>query len=426
MPAAPLKLNYRAVGDLVPCARNARTHSDGQVAQIAGSICEFGFTNPVLVDERGGIIAGHGRVLAARKLGMAEVPTITLAGLTEAQRRAYVLADNQLALNAGWDEEMLAVELGDLKVEGFDLGLIGFSDADLASLLGSGGTIGLTDPDEVPELAEDAVSVLGDVWLLGSHRLACGDSTIVDVVGKVLAGGAADCMWTDPPYGVSYVGKTKKALTIQNDGSEGLDALIQGAFAAALTALKPGAAIYCAHPPGERSLVFYNRFAEFFIFRQGLVWNKGQMVLGHSDYHYSHEPIIFGYTRGGTGRRGRGGDGWFGDNAQTSVFDVKKPPKNTDHPTSKPVELIDRCLLNSTAPGHTVFEPFSGSGSTLIACEKTTRNCRAIELDPRYVDVAIRRWQDYTGKAATLEGDGRTFEEFKAAAHETPRRTPAI
>jgi DNA modification methylase len=235
--------------------------------------------------------------------------------------------------------------------------------------------------------------------LLGQHRLLCGDSTEAADVERLMGGGLADCMWTDPPYGVDYVGKTADALTIKNDGPSDIEAVVSRAFALAAAALEPGAPVYCAHPAGAQGLLFAGLFDEAFSFRQGLVWNKGQMVLGHSDYHYSHEPILYGYTVG-PGRRGRGGEGWYGDNSQTSVIDVPKPLASSEHPTSKPVELIERCLRNSTPAGAAVLDLFAGSGSTLIACENLCRRCYAMEIDPGYCDCIVDRFERHTGQTA--------------------------
>jgi DNA modification methylase len=270
----------------------------------------------------------------------------------------------------------------------------------LAELIGSLQTLENagrdTEPGEPPAVP---VAKPGDLIVLGEHRLLCGDSTVASDVERLMDGGVADCMWTDPPYGVDYVGKTADALTIKNDRQGTIEALVAGAFASAVAALDQGAAVYCAHPAGVQGLIFARLFDHAFCLRQGLVWNKGQMVLGHSDYHYSHEPILYGYTPG-PGRRGRGGEGWYGDNSQTSVIDVPKPSASTEHPTSKPVELIEHCLRNSTPMGGGVLDLFAGSGPTLIACENLARRCYAMELDPGYCDVIVERWERHTGQTA--------------------------
>ena len=410
-PAAPvLKIEYRPIESLVAYDRNPRTHSDTQVAQIAASIRAFGWTNPVLVDGQNGIIAGHGRVLAAILLEMTEVPAIELAGLTEEQKRAYVIADNQLALNAGWDEDLLALELGALRDLQFDTDLLGFSERDFQQLLNrleqQGGN---GDPDGIPDPPEEPVTRPGDVWLLGEHRVLCGDSTDHHDVKIVMNGEEAACLWTDPPYGVSYVGGTERKLTIKNDDRDGLEGLLGGAFAAIDPLLVSGAAIYIAHPAGPNALVFVERFvAQGWTLRQGLVWKKDRIVVGHSDYHYGHEPILYGLKPGYAGRRGRGAAGWYGGNACSSVFEIPSPVRNEDHPTAKPVALVAAMITNSSRTGEVVFDGFLGSGSTLIACEQTGRRCFGVELDPRYVDVVVKRWEQFTGKTAELVAGAAT------------------
>lgn len=256
----------------------------------------------------------------------------------------------------------------------------------------------LGDPDAIPEPPKQPISVLGDVWHLGPHRLLCGDSTDMSAVEAMLAGDRCDTMWTDPPYGVGYVGKTKDALTIQNDsGPGGLAELLAGAWAVATAALKLGAPLYIAHPDTFRNLFEQAMRDAGWLFRQNLIWVKNTLVLGRSDYHYRHEPILYGFTDGGDGRLGRGGERWHGDDAQTTVFEVDKPARNGEHPTMKPVELIVRMLNNSCPPGGLVYEPFGGSGSTLVAAHTTGRAARVVELDPRYADVICHRYQQLTG-----------------------------
>jgi DNA modification methylase len=391
---------------LTPYARNSRTHSDEQVAQLAASIREWGWTTPVLVDEDGGIIAGHGRVLAARQLGMVEVPVVVARGWSDAKRRAYVIADNKLALNAGWDAELLALELGELGELGFDLDLTGFSDEELDGLTPAEESAALTDPDDVPETPATPRSVLGDVWLLGKHRVMCGDSTSVDAIGALMAGAVADLVWTDPPYGVAYVGKTKDALTIENDdlNDAELTDFIRASLGAAFAACKDGAAWYVAAPPGPLFYCFGTVLKDLGVWRHTLNWIKSAFVLGRSDYHYQHEPIFYGWKPGAAHT-------WAGDRKQSSTLHFDKPSRNGEHPTMKPVELVEYCIGNSSARGDMVLEPFGGSGTTLIACEKTGRIARLMELDPRYVDVIVKRWQDYTGKKAMREADGVAFDE---------------
>ena len=294
------KVEQWAIERLTPYARNSRTHSDAQVAQLAASIREWGWTTPVLVDDAGGIIAGHGRVLAARQLGMATVPVVVAEGWSDAKKRAYVIADNKLALNAEWDFELLALELGELGELGFDLDLTGFGADEIAALTPEVLPEGKTDPDEVPEVPPTPRSVLGDVWLLGKHRVMCGDSTSIDAVEALMAGGKADCVWTDPPYGVAYVGKTADALTIENDNLDdaGLTDFLRASLGAAFAACKDGAAWYVAAPPGPLFHCFGTVLKDLDVWRHTLAWVKSTFVLGRSDYHYQHEPIFYGWKPG--------------------------------------------------------------------------------------------------------------------------------
>ena len=391
-----------AVAELVPYARNARTHSEAQVAQIAASIREFGFTNPILVDGEHGVIAGHGRLLAARQLGMAEVPVIELAHLTPAQKRAYVLADNRLALSAGWDEKMLRIELGDLLAEGFDLSLTGFDDSELATLL-TEPTGGLTDPDDIPEPPAEPASRAGDVWLLGRHRLVCGDATDPATVAKALAGVRPHLMVCDPPYGVEYdpawrnragLSTTQRTGTVEND---------HRADWREAWALFPGDVAYVWHGALHATTVADSLTACGFEIRAQILWAKDRLVLGRGHYHWQHEPCW--YAVRGTGH-------WHGDRKQTTLWQIsgRDQDAETIHGTQKPVECMRRPILNNSSPGQAVYEPFSGSGTTLIAAESTGRTCHAIELSPAYVDVAVLRWQAFTGEAARLEGDGGTYQ----------------
>ena len=409
-----IQIERVAIAALIPYVRNSRTHSDAQVAQIAASIREFGFTNPVLLDEANGIIAGHGRVLAARKLGMQDVPAIRLAHLTEAQKRAYVIADNKLALNAGWDEELLRLELKDLQDLNFDVALTGFSTEELDALMAPPGTEGLTDPDAVPEAPEHPVSVPGDVWLLGRHRLACGDCTDPLVVEKALAGVKPHLMVTDPPYGVEYdpawrakagVNKSKGKLgkVMNDDKADWREAW----------ALFPGEVAYVWHAGLFARDVQESLEACDFQVRSQIIWAKDRFALSRGHYHWQHEPCW--YAVKGTGH-------WAGDRSQSTLWSIKaREDGGVGHGTQKPVECMKRPIENNSSPGQAVYEPFSGSGTTIIAAEITGRACHAIELNAAYVDVAIKRWQEFTGQAATLEGDGRSFtdvatERCKAAA----------
>lgn len=412
----PKELNQSPTASLVPYARNARTHSDEQVGQIAASIREFGFTNPVLIDANGEIIAGHGRVLAANLLGLAFVPTITLGHLSDAQKRAYVLADNKLALNAGWDEKLLAEEIAALSDMDFDLSLTGFDDKEISSLmslLDVGHDHDDGQDDDAPEVQPLPVTQRGDVWLMGKHRLMCGDSTCAVDMAKLVADQQVDMWLTDPPYNVDYEGKTKGALKIQNDsmGREQFRQFLRGACQAASDVMKPGSVFYIWHADSEG----YNfRGAAQDVgwdVRQCLIWKKSSMVLGRQDYHWIHEPCLYGWKSGA-------GHLWASDRKQTTVLEFDRPHRNGEHPTMKPVALFEYLLLNNTKGGDLVLDSFGGSGTTLIAAEKNGRHARLMELDPRYCDVIVRRWEEYTGQSAVLESTGQSFahvEEVRSA-----------
>lgn len=382
---------------LLPYARNARTHTDDQIAQVAASIVEFGWTSPILIGSDGVIIAGHARLAAARRLQMTEVPVIVLDHLTPAQRRALVLADNKLALNSGWNEEMLRVELEALQEDGFALELTGFSDEELEALLEEpeSGAAGLTDENAVPEQPAEPVTKPGDVWILGDHRLLCGDATSMTDVEKVLAGGLADMVFCDPPYGVNYEGKTAKKLKIANDALGGkFYEFLRDACANMLAASK-GAVYICMSSSELHTLyqAFTDAGGHWSTF---VIWAKHHFTLGRSDYQRQYEPILYGWRKGSE-------HFWCGDRDQGDVWFIKRPARNDLHPTIKPVELIERALRNSSKSRDTILDPFGGSGTTLIACEKTGRQARLIELDPRYCDVTVRRWQEFTGREARLE-----------------------
>lgn len=408
----PLQIVYAELDTLIPYARNSRTHSDEQVAQIAASIREFGFTNPILVDAEGGIIAGHGRVLAARKLGMAKVPTICLGDLSETQRRAYVIADNKLALNSGWDDEMLRVEFAQLQNEGFDLSLIGFDEDELAALMNGPTEIepGLTDEDAVPEVGPKPVTKPGDVWLMGKHRLMCGDSTSIESLEALCSGQLVDMWLTDPPYNVAYEGKTKEALTIKNDAmADGeFRQFLRDAYVAADSVMKPGSVFYIWHADSEGYNFRGAAYDAGWKVRQCLIWKKQKLVMGRQDYHWKHEPCLYGWKEGA-------GHLWAADRKQTTILEFDRPSRNGEHPTMKPVALFEYQLLNNTKGGDSVLDSFGGSGTTLIAAEKNGRVARLMELDPKYCDVIVKRWQEYTGKQATLQATGETFAELAPA-----------
>ena len=393
----PKKIEILPAADLVPYARNSRTHDDAQIAQIAASIKEFGFTNPILIDEDNGIIAGHGRLSAARKLGIDEVPCLRLGHLTDAQKRAYVIADNRLALNAGWDEEMLKVEFAELGDLGFDLELTGFDAKEIDVFLADPLEAGLTDDDAVPEVPEEPTTKLGDVWQLGRHRLMCGDSTSIDALERLCEGHLVDLWLTDPPYNVAYEGKTKDALTIQNDAMSDDDfrAFLRDSYVAADAVMKPGAVFYIWHADSEGYNFRGAAQDAGWQIRQCLIWKKQNMVMGRQDYHWKHEPCLYGWKDGAAHL-------WASDRKQTTILEFDRPSRSSDHPTMKPVELFEYQLLNNTKGRDLVLDSFAGSGTTAIACEKTGREARLMELDPKYCDVIIKRWEDYTGETAVL------------------------
>ena len=397
-------IKARGVNELIPYVGNSRTHSQEQVAQIAASIKEFGFTNPILTDGENGIIAGHGRLEAAKLLGMDTVPTFELSHLTPAQRKAYIIADNKLALNAGWDIETLKAELEGLQELSFDLALTGFDDSELAGLLDK--NEGLTDPDEVPPLPEHPTAVLGDVWTRGRHRLVCGDSTDADTVAKCLNGVEPHLMVTDPPYGVEYDANWRNDA-LRPDGS-----VIGGraigkvenddrADWSEVWALFPGAVAYVWHADNKGHIVAESLIGCGLEIRAQVIWAKSQHVIGRGHYHPQHEPCWYAVRKkqGATGH-------WQGDRKQSTIWNIDKPRKSeTGHSTQKPVECMKRPIENNSSPGQAVYEPFSGSGTTIIAAEMTGRACYAIELNPAYVDVAVKRWEDFTGEKAVCNAE---------------------
>jgi DNA modification methylase len=398
---------------LRPYERNPRTHSEAQVEQIAASMVEFGWTNPVLVDEQGGILAGHGRLLAARKLGLAEVPVIRFEHLSEAQKRAYILADNQIALQAGWDDALLAEELAWLRDERFDLDLIGFDASELERLLAlvDGEAASDEAEDEVPEPPEDPVSKPGDLWVLGNHRLLCGDATMLADVERVLGGELADMTFCDPPYNVDYANSPKDKLRgkhrpiLNDDLGGGFEAFLYDACTNIVSVTK-GAVYVCMSSSELHSLqrAFTAAGGKWSTF---VIWAKNTFTLGRADYQRQYEPILYGWKHGADHY-------WCGARDQGDVWFFDKPVRNDLHPTMKPVALVERAIRNSSKSRDIVLDPFGGSGSTLIACEKAGRQARLIELDPKYVDTIILRWQEFSGGTATLDGDGRSYEEIAA------------
>jgi DNA modification methylase len=402
------RIELWAIDRLRPYERNPRTHSEAQVDQIAASMVEFGWTNPVLVDEQGGVLAGHGRLLAARKLGLAEVPVIRFAHLSEAQKRAYVLADNQIALQAGWSEELLAEELAWLRNESFDLDLIGFDATELERLLALADGEAASDEaeDEVPEPPEEPVSKPGNLWVLGNHRLLCGDATVLADVERVLGGQLADMTFCDPPYNVDYANTPKDKLRgkhrpILNDNlGSGFEAFLLDACTNVLAVTK--GAVYVCMSSSELDTLQKAFRAAGGKWSTFVIWAKSTFTLGRADYQRQYEPILYGWKDGADHY-------WCGARDQGDVWFFDKPVKNDLHPTMKPVALVERAIRNSSKTRDIVLDPFGGSGSTLIACEKAGRSARVIELDSKYVDVIIQRWQDWTDATAVLEGDGRSF-----------------
>ncbi len=401
----------RKVADLVPYARNSRTHSDEQVAQIAASMREWGWTNPVLIDETGMIIAGHGRLLAAQRLGITDAPCMVAEGWTDAQKQAYVIADNKLALNAGWDAELLAIEIGELDDAGFDLELTGFGPDELADMLITG-TEGETDPDEIPEPPTEPCSEAGDVWILGKHRIICGDSTSADDVAKVLNGVEPHLMVTDPPYGVEYEPNWRNEAERKDGKAYGASAVGEVANDdradwSEAWALFPGDVAYVWHGALHAPVVAESLASSGFQIRSQIIWDKTRLIIGRGDYHWHHEPCWYAVRKGKKGH-------WAGDRKQTTIWPIAHQKSETGHGTQKPVECMKRPIENNSSPGHAVYEPFSGSGTTIIAAEMTGRACHAVEITPAYVDVAVRRWEEFTGQEAVLDASGDTFATTRA------------
>jgi DNA modification methylase len=385
---------------LIPYARNARQHSDAQVAQIAASIAEFGFTNPILAGSDGVIVAGHGRLAAAQKLGLITVPVVVLDHLTPTQRRALVLADNRIAENATWDEDLLRVELADLQDAGFDLDITGF-DADALAELMAGDepeVSGQTDEDAVPEVSDAPVSRAGDIWHMGPHRLLCGDATLAASYDALLGDERVAMVFTDPPYNVNYANSAKDKLR-GKDRAILNDNLGDGFYDFLLAALTPmlarcDGAIYVAMSSSELDALQAAFRAAGGHWSTFIIWAKHTFTLGRADYQRQYEPILYGWPEGAERH-------WCGDRDQSDVWQIKKPQKNDLHPTMKPVELVERALRNSSRPRAVVLDPFGGSGTTLIAAEKSGRVARLMELDPKYADVIVRRWEAFTGRTAT-------------------------
>ncbi len=396
---------------LVPYARNARTHSKEQILQLRASLREFGFVNPVIVDQNYNIIAGHGRILAAKEEGITEVPCVFAEHLTEAQKRAYILADNRLALSAGWDVELLAVELSDLQGTDFDISLLGFDDAELNRLLGGAENVRDDDFDVDGELQKPTFTKPGDLWLLGDHRLVCGDSTKPETFALLMENRHANLIVTDPPYNVNYEGTAGK---IKNDNmaDEKFYQFLLDAFTLTEKAMAQDASIYVFHADTE-GLNFRRAFSDAGFYLSGTcIWKKQSLVLGRSPYQWQHEPVLFGWKKSGK-------HAWYSDRKQSTVWEFDKPRKNADHPTMKPVPLLAYPILNSSMTGCVVLDPFGGSGSTLIACEQTGRVCFTVELDEKYCDVIVKRYIEQAGTNQNVflvrEGMKTPFTELEVA-----------
>jgi DNA modification methylase len=392
---------------LIPYARNSRTHSKEQILQLRASLREFGFVNPVIVDKDFNIIAGHGRVLAAKAEELTEVPCVFVEHLTQAQKKAYILADNRLALNAGWDEELLGLELSDLSEMAFDLGALGFDEGELARLLGSGGEVAEDDFDLSAALEQAAFVLPGDVWTLGRHRLICGDATDADTVRKLMDGRKANLVLTDPPYGVDFT--STNGLKIKGDrvGSDAFYAFLLSAFQNLAENLEVGGSAYIFHADTEGEN-FRRAFREAGFRLSGTcVWVKHHFAMGRSPYQWQHEPILFGWLKTGKHK-------WYAGRCESTVWNYAKPAKNAaDHPTPKPLELLAYPIKNSSQANGLVLDTFGGGGSTLIACEQTDRICYMLELDEKYVSVILRRYAEFKqngGADITCERDGKTLK----------------
>jgi DNA modification methylase len=403
-----LHLEMCEINRLIPSPRNARSHNKAQIAELAGAIRAFGFTNPILANEKGDVIAGHGRLTAARQLGLSEVPVIRVSGLNELQQRQLMLADNRIALNAGWDVELLHLELKDLSELGTDLSVLGFAAGEIARALTPADRTGLTDENELPETSDAVVSQVGDIWVMGKHRLACGDSTNTEVVDRLLGSVRPVLMVTDPPYGVKYDPEWRHRAGVNCSKRKGKVRNDEKADWSEAWALFTGNIAYVWHGALHATTVAESLISQGFTIRAQIVWAKERLVIGRGDYHWQHEPCWYAVRERGN---------WTGDRKQTTLWTISSGDQDTEtvHGTQKPVECMRRPIINNSSPGDVVYEPFLGSGTTLIAAETTGRTCFAIELDPRYVDMAVRRWQAFTGKQAELAGEGTTFDELSLA-----------
>jgi DNA modification methylase len=391
-------MNYKKIeiSKLMPYENNARTHSEAQLNRIAESISEFGFINPILIDKEYGIIAGHGRMMAAKQLGIDKVPCLFVEHLSEEQKRAYIIADNKLALDAGWDYDILESEMKALQEMDFDLELTGFTEDEIAGIIKLGTEEEYEDDFDPEEaLPEEAVTKPGDIWQLGEHILACGDSTNSEDMKRLVDDRVVDLIVTDPPYNVTYKGRTKKRREIENDHqpTDDFTAFLEATFKNMSEWLKPGGVFYIWHADRMRKAFIEAMEGANLSMREVLVWIKNRMVFGPQDYHWQHEPCLYGWKDGATHY-------FIDDRTQTTVMQYDKPAKSIEHPTMKPIELIAKQIQNSSRTNEVVLDPFGGSGTTLIACEHLKRKCLTMELDPRYCDVIVKRWEELTGQKA--------------------------
>ena len=382
---------------LVPYVNNARTHSPEQLTKLRSSLREFGFINPVIIDRDFNVIAGHGRIVAAKGEGIAEVPCVFVDYLTEAQKKAYILADNRMALDAGWDEELLRIEIESLQGADFDVSLTGFGEDEIADLFAGDGEKDVKDDDfDLSAALEKAAFVeRGDIWTVGRHRLMCGDATSVEDVAALMDGKKANLIVTDPPYGVSF--KSGSGLSIQNDSMKGDEfyTFLYNSFSQMAAHLENGGAAYVFHADSE-GLNFRKAFVDAGFHLAGVcIWVKNSLVLGRSDYQWQHEPVLYGFLKNGK-------HPWYSDRKQTTIWNYDKPKRNKNHPTSKPLDLLGYPICNSSQENAIVIDTFGGSGSTMMACEQTDRICCMMELDEKYASVILRRYVEDTGDSENV------------------------
>ena len=400
------------INDLIPYIRNARTHSESQIAQIAASIKEFGFLSPILIAEDNTILAGHGRLAAARKLGLKQVPCVKESHLTETQRRAYIIADNKLSLNAGWDEDMLEIELSELQGADFDLDLLGFDESELVSIFEDDKEVEDDDFDVEEELNKPCFSKAGDIWTLGRHRLICGDSTKEETYKCLMDGKRANLVVTDPPYNVNYEGSAGKIKNDNMDNDKFYNFLLD-AFSNMEKVMADDASIYVFHADTE-GLNFRKAFNDAGFYLSGCcIWKKPSLVLGRSPYQWQHEPCLYGWKR-------KGKHQWYSGRKETTIWEFEKPKKNAEHPTMKPIALLAYPITNSSMSNTLILDPFGGSGSTLISCEQTDRACYTIELDEKFCDVIVKRYIEQVGtdKDVSVLRDGKEYQYSEVTADE--------